>query len=294
VERTPEQRVLEASTLLPSGGAVTGWGALRLLRGNFFDGVLPDGVTERPVMLVAGPGQSRRPRVGVAWLQDRVDPSEIWSRHGIPCVCPERALFDEMRTSHHVHAAVVAMDMAAAAELTSIRRMAAYVSLRAGWNGVPLVRSALKLADEQSRSPNETRMRLIWMLDAQLPRPLVNRPVWSLSGDLLGYADLLDQVAGVVGEYDGAEHRAAVRHSKDVAREDAFRRCGLEYFKVTGPDMRNPSLIVDRMLSTRNRATWLPPDQRLWTTEPPGGWEVGPSLDELLEERDIVRRLHHA
>ena len=47
-----EQRIVEAAGHLPPGGMVTGWAALRLLRGGFFDGVARDGSTEFPVTLL--------------------------------------------------------------------------------------------------------------------------------------------------------------------------------------------------------------------------------------------------
>lgn len=112
-------------------------------------------------------------------------------------------------------------------------------------------------------------MRLIWELDAGFPPPLVNQPVFTLDGRLLGIADILDPVAGVVGEFDGADHRAAKRHSKDVGREDGFRRRALEFFRVTGLDLPDPPLVADRMQSSRSRATWLSEAARPWTIVPP-------------------------
>jgi hypothetical protein len=94
------------------------------------------------------------------------------------------------------------MDMAAAALITSIRRMRAHLPSRRGWNGHPQVEAALDLASEKTRSPNETRTRLLWVVRAGLPGPLVNREVFARSGRLLGIADLLDLDAGVAGEYD--------------------------------------------------------------------------------------------
>ena len=170
--------------------------------------------------------------------------------------------------------------------------MTRYLQSRAGWHGVPQVRRALTLASEDSRSPNETRMRLVWELDAGFPRPLVNRPVFDLDGKLIGIADLLDPVAGVVGEYDGADHRAAKRHARDVAREENFRRARLEYFKVTGPDQHDRPLIVRRMQSTRDRALWLPKEECRWTIDPPRGWQGKPSLDEKLEHRAWMNTLY--
>jgi hypothetical protein len=230
----------------------------------------------------------------VTFLQDRVVPREVTIRFGIPCARVRRALFDEMRYAEDEREATVAMDMMAAAELVSISHMRSYVDGHPRWRGVGQVRRALDLADEDSRSPNETRMRLIWMLDAGLSRPLVNQPVFTLDGQLLGYADLFDEEAGMFGEFDGADHRRAGRHARDVGREDLCRRVGLEYFKVTGLDLLRRRLVADRMHATRARAKFCPPGQRRWTLTPPPGWfdqalEDAMTLDERLAYRAELR-----
>lgn len=228
----------------------------------------------------------------MAFSYDRLDPSEVVVRFGIPCTRQQRALFDEMRTAVDLREAVVAIDMMAAAEVTSIARMSDYLSTRERWNGVPQARAALRLASERSASPNETRMRLIWELDAELPRPLVNQPVFDLNGRLLGIADIFDPVAGVVGEFDGADHRGARRHSSDVDREAGFRDHDLEFFRVTGLDIPDRALVSRRMLSSRSRARWLAEGRRPWTIEPPPGWVSEPTLDEILDERDRKAALY--
>jgi hypothetical protein len=288
----PEQRVLEQSVRLPPGGAITGWAACRLWQANFFDGLFTDGRTRMPVPLVIGPDNHIRSDRHITVSRERLVAEEVVVRFGIPCVRELRALFDAMRFAPDRREAVVAMDMMAAALLVSIRQMRGYAATHARWRGVPQVWGALELASERSKSPNEVRMRMVWELDAGLPRPLVNQPVWDHRGNLLGIADLFDAVAGVVGEYDGADHRSAIRHSKDVDREDRFRRHGLEYFKVTGPDMGQVPRVVSRMHSARSRARWLSPAERPWTIEPPAGWEPEQSLDEFLEHQAWVAGLN--
>ena len=273
---------------LPGVGAVTGWAALRLLGGSFFDGLARDGVTELPVWLCTGPTAQIRQAPGSIVSRERLLPGEAVMRYGIPCTVGRRAAFDAMRKAPHLRAAVVVIDMVAAAEIASVSQVREYVLLHPGWEGVDQAREALDLADEGSRSPRETDMRLVWEIDAGFPRPLVNRPVWDLHGNLLGYPDILDVEAGVVGEFDGAEHRRARRHSRDVAREEGFRRRNLEYFKITGPDSRE--VVLDRMRSTRSRALWCAPADRLWTLEPPPGWEPEMSLDELFAYREMIHR----
>jgi len=284
-DEVPEQRILEQSMRLPRGGVVTGWAACRLCGANFFDGLDVDGRTRFPVPLSIGEFGQLTQSAHACVRRDRLDPDEITLRAGIPCLKELPALFDAARLASDVREAVVAIDMMAAAQLVSIQQLDEYADRRPGWRGIRQLRAALSLASEDSRSPNETRMRLIWQLDAGLASPLVNQPVFDLRGKLLGIADLLDPVAGVVGEYDGADHRSGRRQSKDVAREDGFRGVRLEYFKVTGPDMSNRPLVANRMTTTRRRAAWLPVGERAWTIEPPPGWEVGMSLHERLELR---------
>ena len=289
----PEQRIVEQSVRLPEHGAVTGWASCRMRGAAFFDGLEPDGTGRKPVPLAIGCGTSIRADDRVAVSRERLDAAEVTVVNGVPCTKPRRAVFDEMRAARDVREAVVAMDMMAAAELVSISQMRAHVAAHAGWRGVPQARLALDLADEGSRSPNETRLRLIWVLDAGLPPPLVNAPVFDPLGNLIGIADLLDPVAGVVGEYDGAAHRGIQRHHRDVRREDLFRRAGLEYFKVVGLDLLDPTMVVDRMLTTRSRAKFATPAQRAWTLIAPDGWHESPedfmTLDERLEFRASLR-----
>ncbi len=286
--QVPEQWVVEKAALLPAGGAVTGWAALRLLSARFCDGRTLAGET-LPVPLAVGPGQARRPVAGVRWLQDRISRDEVWIRCDTPVAMPERAVFDAMRLAPDLRHAVVELEMAIAAELTSLRRVRAYVATHSGWKGVVQGRAALDLACEHSRSKYETGMKLIWRVDAGLPAPLVNQEVFALDGRLLGVADLLDVEAGVVGEYDGGDHAGARRRSKDATREGGLRDHGLEVFRVTGYDMWDPESVVRRMRAARARARWVAPEERRWTITPPPGWVQSPSVDEILDLRDLRR-----
>jgi hypothetical protein len=276
---------------LPEGGAVTGWASLRLLGGGFFDGLARDGQTRLPVPLATG-GPAIRGDHRVSVSRDRLPPEEVQVRYGIACTTALRALFDAMRSAPDVTEAAVDMDMAAASEITSIRRMREYLGSKSGWAGLPQVHAALGLASERSRSPNETRTRMLWILGAGLPRPEVNCEVFDRSGRLLGVADLLDLEPGVAGEFDGAEHRRASRQTRDAAKEDMFRRHKLEMFRVTGLDLDHPDRVVSRMHATRARALWQPLETRSWTVVPPPGWPVAPSLDDVLDHRDLMREIH--
>ena len=191
---------------------------------------------------------------------------------GIPVVNPCRALFDELRRPPHDRGAVVAGDMALAAGVVLLDEIAEYTRLRASWRRASWAARALEHVSERSRSPQETRLRLLWTLDARLPPPLVNQPVFTLQGDFVCMADLFDPDAGLVVEYDGAEHRRTRRHARDVARTERIRDVGLETTAVTGLDIDNRRLVVHRLLAARARAAFLPEDRRRWTLEEPADW----------------------
>lgn len=270
-ETVVEQRIFEQAHRIRSGGAVTGWAALRWRGAAFFDGTTVTG-EPMPVPLVVGNNPLQPdPRVHID--RARVAQSERVCSGGIWLTTVQRALFDAMRGTKNERDAVVMMDMAAAARLISVQLMSWYVAKRAAWTGVPLVRRALTLACNDSRSPQETRMRLVWVLDAGLPTPLCNVPVFSKAGQFLGIPDLFDPVAGLVGEYAGADHKELDRRRSDNAREARLRDAGLEYFDLVEGDLGDRPSVVSRMHETRSRARFESPERRAWTLTPPPWWK---------------------
>lgn len=249
-----EQRILEQAQRLPEGGVVTGWAALRLHGGGFFSGLTEGGRSELPVPLLAPPGTDLRRVPAISVRRERLPDEDVTRVWTIPCATALRATFDEARVSGDLRTAVVVLDMAMAAGLVTAATLAQYVAGRTGWAGLSRVRDALALADHGSRSPQESVLRLIWELDAGLPRPRCNVEVADLAGNRVGRPDLLSEEFAVVGEYDGAMHRGRERHRQDVRRADAFRRCGLELVTVVGADLANIALVVDRIHAAVARA----------------------------------------
>jgi hypothetical protein len=275
-----EQRILEQSMRLPDRpeAAVTAWAACRLFGAAFFDGLDRDGRTRLPVPLALSAKHQIRAAPGCVLLRARLTRREVTVVADIRCTTPTRAVFDAMRTAGSVRDAVVALDMAAIAQVVTLPEMRLYVGLHPAWTGVPVARAALPLASSRSRSPAETRTRLIWLLDAGLPPPLVNQPIWDPDGNLLGIVDLLDAASGTVVEFDGADHLDRGRRARDVGREQLLRDAGLEVLVVTGPDLPNPTVVAQRMHAARTRARWRGPDTDGWTLTPPGWWRQERSM----------------
>jgi len=283
----PAQRIAEAAGWCPDSGGVTGWASLHLAGARWFGGTAADGAS-LPVPLVLGPFGKRRRTPGALPSREQLPPREITVRHGVRSTVVERAVFDQMRIAGSVREAVVALEMALFAELTSLRRFGVYVSHRPAWTGVGGVREAHALAVEGSESPQEVRMRLVYELDAGLPRPLVNRDVFGPAGELLGRPDIFDPIAGLVGEYDGGHHRLAAVRSRDVSREEVFRAHGLEYFSVVEGDLPRREMVVERMRRARDRALRSQEPAR-WTLRGADGLRPL-TLDRRLDLRDLIAR----
>ena len=237
-----EQRILEQAGRITSYGAVTGWAALRWHGGNFFDGTSAAGRETLPVPLVVH--QKLRPDARYTLTQEQLSCTEWSWVGGLPVTTVQRALFDEVRRINSVREKANAVAMAAAARLISTRLFGHYVADRGPWTGVQGARDAALLSVDDCRSPQEFRMYLCWRIDAELPMPLLNREVYDRDGRLIGVPDLLDVEAGLVGEYQGEDHKDGQRHREDVEREERFRDHGLEFFEVVGGDLSRRQLVV--------------------------------------------------
>lgn len=253
---------------MPGYGAVTAWAALRWLGAAYFDGM--DHGCRLPIPLALGEHMIRGDE-HVAIRRGQLGATEVHVVDGLRCTTWERALFDEIVRLGSLRPAVTAFDMTLAAGLADIGNFWEYLERVRPRNGVVLAREVTRLARSGARSPQEVRMRLCWTLDAGLPEPLLNVPVFDRGGRLLGIPDLFDAEAGLVGEYQGAIHRGRDRHRNDVHRAERFRDHGLEYLELVGPDLQDARTPA-RMRNVRSRALFRPPDQRLWTLEPPTWW----------------------
>lgn len=255
-----EQRILEASCRLPDTGAVSGWAALRMAGGNLFDGS-SDGRDELPVDLVATPPADVRAGPGVRRHRAALAATEVVDRYGVPCTTVERALLDVAAWTSDLREVVVSFDLALSAELTDRRRLASYLGTRPpGTRGLARAREAAALAEDRVLSPKETPLRLTWLLDLGLPPVRCNWPVADGTGRRIGRPDLICEELGVIGEYDGEDHRSRARQRHDVTTEDAYRNAGLECFRIVGADLEDPRVVQRRMLHAvhRSAATTAP------------------------------------
>jgi hypothetical protein len=279
VGQSVEQRIVEAAAPLPTGGGVTGWAALRWCGATWFDGLTPSGKEELPVVLASCYGDIRA-QDGFMVCQERLSRCDVTTVDGLPVTIPARSVCFEMRYARTLRDAVVAFDMAAFADLVTTEEQWAYILDHPGWTGIPQARDVMTLVDENSWSPWETRLRVVWILVAGLPAPLCNRPLFDHDGRHIGTPDIFDPDAGVVGEYDGAAHLNSAQRAKDLSREAVFRRHGLEYFAVVGADMSSHATVAERMADAHRRGRSRRTTRPSWTLTPPSWWTESHTVEQ--------------
>jgi hypothetical protein len=266
-----EQRIVEAGAVLPSFGGVTGWASLRWQGARWFSGLEGDGWSPRPVTLALSCFDVRR-QPGIVISHEQLRPSDLQVLDGLSLTIAARSVLFEMRYARSVGKAVVVADMAMQSDLVSREELVAYAGTLGTWTGIPQAREALALARENSWSPQETRLRLLWAGLAGLPEPVCNTPVFDRAGRHVGTPDLLDPIAGVAAEYEGVVHLERHRRGIDVRREQAFKEVGIECFPVVAEDWADEHGIAARIRSAYARAAARPVSERAWTVQPPPWW----------------------
>ncbi len=144
------------------------------------------------VVLAAG-GDRCRSRPGVRVKRCAVHEDEVVIRYGVRCVTAETGAVRRDALGRVAGDRVIAMDMAAAAQLTSIRRMAAYAReprRRVGSRSRPL--GARARPPKRALSPQEVRLRLLWERLCGPTTLMCNPTVLDGAGRFVGMPDLLE------------------------------------------------------------------------------------------------------
>jgi len=166
--------------------------------------------------------------------------------------------------------ALIALDMAIRARLTSTESLSQYAKANSGRPGVRHLRALAGVA-AAAESPMETRLR--WLLiQAQLPRPEVQVNLHDANGRFVGRADLYYPSARLVLEYDGGKHRE--RLMEDDRRQNLLVNAGFHMLRFTAADIYGRPDVVQAQVrgalvapNTRNlngASAGLAPQTRNW------------------------------
>lgn len=123
------------------------------------------------------------------------------------------------------------------APLATLEELNGAVLAFAGQRGVRNARAALPRVRTDVDSRPESWTRLI-LVDAGLPEPIVNLPLYSTDGERLGKPDLAYPWARILFEYEGDEHRVSKsRFRRDIARRERFEANGWRVIRVIPDDV---------------------------------------------------------
>lgn len=155
----------------------------------------------------------------------------------------------------------------------SIRAVRDHLATLRSVHGLEQARTAADLMRTEVWSPQESRLRYCYQIDAGLPRPILNVRVFDDDGVLIGHPDLFDPEAALATEFDGAHHRDREQHRKDNIREEHFESVGVTVVRSDSLDLRprHRRQLIHRMQDghrrglRRNRTNdrWLL-DPRAW------------------------------
>ena len=276
----PDLRTAAVLAATPPGATLGGWAAARWHeraalagRGRVddaleLDGLLPSGAPQ-PVLVILPPGSRLSAVPGRAVVRARLDPGERQDVDGGGSVtAPLRTAFDVARASTR-ETAVVVLDRMRALGLVTADALGDEVERRAGWRGVRAARRAVELSADGVQSPQETRLRLLWVATG-LPVPRCNAVLREPDGRFVARVDLLDPVSGLVGEYDGSTHASAARRSADARRQERLEALGLVVVRASAADLATPTARArwQARLATAHRRALRRGSARSWRSEP--------------------------
>lgn len=272
--RITTQRILDATPLLGGEAALGTWAAAYIHGADWLDGRDPHTMAELPLDIIAR-RLKRRSTNGIAYHCSRLDAPDTWTRDGILITSPRRTTFDGARWATSLEEAVVFVDTMLAFNKIRLADLSGYATEHAGWTGVNQALAACVLSRPGVKSGWETRLRMCWTRDVGLPEPLVNVPIFSRGGDFLGEADLFDPESGLVGEYDGSQHREVAQHHSDNIREEKFESANLLVVRADKVDIRDErELLRHRLRASHRRGQLRDRNQDDWTLAQPEWWRA--------------------
>lgn len=186
---------------------------------------------------------NRRPPRGIDTWSDRYQPDEVVTIRGMRVTTPARTALD-LACRLPVDAAVAAIDALANATRLDLAEVHELARRYAGRRSMVRAREVLDLVDAGSESPQETRLRLLYVR-AGFPRPETQIPVRDEYGQLVAVLDMGWRDVGVGADYEGEHHRlTARRFNRDIRRHESVTALGWDDVRITMDD--TDATIIER------------------------------------------------
>jgi len=172
---------------------------------------------------------------GVITRNEAVDDDEIGWACKLPVTTPARTAFDLGRHLDRLDA-LARLDALMRATPFSIEDVQLLAKRYRGARGLRQLRELLRLVDGGAASPQETRLRLLFM-DAGLPRPTTQIPICDHRGRLIRMVDMGWEDFMVAAEFDGDQHRTSrPQYVKDLRVLRILERMGWHVIRMIKED----------------------------------------------------------
>jgi hypothetical protein len=177
---------------------------------------------------------SRPPR-GIVARDNTLFDDEVMYVGDLPVTTPARTAFDMGRYLRRGQA-LARLDALMRATPFSIEDVKLIAKRRPGARGIRQLRELLPLVDGGAMSPQETRLRLLF-IDAGFPKPTTQIPVFDEWGRLVRTLDMGWEDFMVGAEYDGDQHQTdRAQYVKDHKVWPTLARLGWDVMRVIKED----------------------------------------------------------
>jgi hypothetical protein len=146
-----------------------------------------------------------RPPDGIVVRNERISADELMRIGQLVVATPARTAFDLGRYLKR-GPAVARLDALMRAAPFSVEDVMLLTKRYKGARGVAKLKAVLPLVDGGAASPQETRLRLLF-IDAGLPKPTTQIAVYDENGEFVRFLDMGWEDFMVGAEYDGDQHR---------------------------------------------------------------------------------------
>lgn len=225
LKKTAVLRAIAAWLWTGRAGVVAGRSAAALHGSKWVDDDLPAQVLHA----------NRRQPKGIEVWSDRYETDEVESIRGVLVTTPARAALD-LACRLPPEDAVAAIDALARATKLDVAETLACADRYRGRRAIRRARHVLGLVDAGAESPQETRLRLLF-IRAGFPRPETQIKVHDEYGVVVAVLDMgwRDIMVGV--DYEGDHHRLSRRRfNNDIRRHATVTELGWDDLRVTVED----------------------------------------------------------
>jgi hypothetical protein len=189
------------------------------------------------------PHRNRRPPNGIDAWSDRFEADEVELVGGMCVTTAARTALD-LACRLKVDDAVAALDALARATKLNMADVDLLVHRYRGRRAIRRARVALGLVDAGAESPQETRLRLLY-IRAGFPPPETQIPVYDEYDQLVAVLDLGWRSILVGADYEGEHHRMSrQRFNSDIRRHETVTERGWIDVRVTVED--TDAVTIDR------------------------------------------------